>query len=60
MSRRVRVGVLAGGASTEREISLATGIEIALNDRDFLRYRRLAGAGLFGNGGHDISFVGMP
>jgi D-alanine-D-alanine ligase len=27
--RRVRVGVLAGGASSEREISLATGIEIA-------------------------------
>jgi D-alanine-D-alanine ligase len=26
---RVRVGVLAGGASSEREISLATGIEIA-------------------------------
>lgn len=28
-SGRVRVGVLAGGASSEREISLATGIEIA-------------------------------
>ena len=28
-SDRVRVGVLAGGASSEREISLATGIEIA-------------------------------
>jgi len=27
--QRVRVGVLAGGASSEREISLATGIEIA-------------------------------
>jgi D-alanine-D-alanine ligase len=27
--RRTRVGVLAGGASAEREISLATGIEIA-------------------------------
>lgn len=27
--RRVRVGVLAGGASSERQISLATGIEIA-------------------------------
>ncbi len=29
MSKRIRVGVLAGGASSEREISLATGIEIA-------------------------------
>jgi D-alanine-D-alanine ligase len=28
-SRRIRVGVLAGGASSERPISLATGIEIA-------------------------------
>jgi D-alanine-D-alanine ligase len=28
-SERIRVGVLAGGASSEREISLATGIEIA-------------------------------
>lgn len=27
--QRIRVGVLAGGASSEREISLATGIEIA-------------------------------
>jgi D-alanine-D-alanine ligase len=27
--RRIRVGVLAGGASAERQISLATGIEIA-------------------------------
>lgn len=29
--KRIRVGVLAGGASAEREISLATGIEIAAN-----------------------------
>ena len=29
MTQRIRVGVLAGGASSERAISLATGIEIA-------------------------------
>ncbi|HWH24727.1 MAG TPA: D-alanine--D-alanine ligase [Candidatus Limnocylindria bacterium] len=29
MTERIRVGVLAGGASAERQISLATGIEIA-------------------------------